>query len=1064
MTDLVFLPDRTGRDQLTAATGFVRLGAGTEALQELADRLVVRNAAAGKAADEAAWRGTLALALLADVWAESELSIDVRTVAAADSPFASWVLASRPGPVRLVLLQKGGETRLLGVADAENGLKLPQTPTDWAELLPARVRWYDAGVMGDPVPWLTEQERMLLQKRMRLMGLSGQRAADFQAALDAVGAKERDALRAGDEAARDRLLIRLQAVLGLKDFAPFSFREEQYAVNGGNALVACFSDADITEKDLALESRTYLWDGVPFARTDSRVGLTDVPDAGQEAALAKMAPEIAMMSAQSTAWAGKTARALSEGMEAHRLTLLPAVRELLDALRQRLNEQGRQVQNAVTLTWPWDVSSGAVQALLRETLGDAWAEGAAAPFSDRLTKLCGHALGDTALHGCCACADGVLLPPLSPAMARCIAAAGEGEGLAPDALRFIPCEDGSITASFLLRGIGEVLMQRNYPTEEMALIAPEEAPVVAVWPCVPMENWHAYHVFAKGGSLLVSALRGGEWTPCEQEAAASFLRTETYPACITFMQDTVTLGALPNILPAQRIRPAKEALVAIDLGDTTTACAMMLDGKPAEIPAQDMTRILTAPTEWAADALLSSLTLRSAAPTAVALTGDGDRLFADGFMDVRTDLDDLSGQEAGSIRTALKWRADAASIRARKVLLRQMMQQMSLAAALEGAASIRWRVTIADEMDDTGRMETLDLAEEIARETAELTGLPLTAGKTPVAWTEESAALYAWLRGEGGIRGSFVALDLGGGSTKMHLWMQGKDRPVAGTVLLESTETLLLSALRAHPEMLAFDFADHPDEALQDAMQALEYQLTQVEPTPAENDKARRMLSALLDGYRKPIVQHMYARAAAQGPTWMQAVLLENQAALMFIAGLMLEQVGSDTLINHKLPQDMTVCLTGRGAWLLETLTPQQRNALEQMPRCVMRMENPVRFVSLKAAPQPEMSTARGLAAAKETGVLLNTPPIRTRTSFAQLMREMLNHYITHYPQHAWVLHRDLFDASGALTPIGEETISQAAARSFGDGDDIPASVMAFIKLLRQMPSTPASGALEDEF
>ncbi|MBQ2123993.1 MAG: hypothetical protein II200_08435, partial [Bacteroidaceae bacterium] len=98
-------------------------------------------------------------------------------------------------------------------------------------------------------------------------------------------------------------------------------------------------------------------------------------------------------------------------------------------------------------------------------LGDGWMTGAANPFSDYLTKLTGHVLGDTALQRNCACADGVLLPPLSQEMAMCVANAGDGEGLALDMMRFDPREDGGITASFLLRGAGEVRMVRTYPVD-----------------------------------------------------------------------------------------------------------------------------------------------------------------------------------------------------------------------------------------------------------------------------------------------------------------------------------------------------------------------------------------------------------------------------------------------------------------------------------------------------------------------------------------------------------------------------------------------------------------------
>ncbi len=1060
--DLIFLPDRTGRDTLTPVTGFVRLGADEGALQDLAERLTVRGNREMARADETTWRGNLALVLLADVWADADMRVSVLTADASSSSFAAWVMASQPEGtdcIRLVLLEAGGKRRLLGIADREYGLVLPATETDWTGVLPERVRWFD-GAMGDPVPYLTELDRMLLQKRIRLMGLGGPRVSAFLADLENAGARERDALREGDETALAQWQTRAQAVHGLGDFASFAVREEKYAAGQGNALVRCFSDTDITDGDLALESRVYLWDGVAFAVSDSRMGLAPSWETDQTDALLQMDAEIAMMVEQSAAWARRTARSLSDWLEKRRLTLIPAVREQGDTLRARLSDLGRQVQSTVTLTWPWDASCGAVQALLREALGEGWMDAAHAPFADRLTKLTGHALGDLVLQGCCACADGVLLPPLSREMARCAALAGDGEGLAADALRFEPREDGGITASFLLRGVGEVRMQRTYTVDEMLVLAKEASPTVAVWPCVPLDGWHAYHVFARGGATVL-ALREGEWASCEAAESWNCLQTETYPACLCVMQGEQCLGALPNRLPDCRVTRTGEALAAIDLGTSATTAVLTLDGRNVAIREEPLTRLLSAPEDMPEDELLLSLTPRAAVPTAVVLTGEGDALFTDGHIAAAMTCGDVALRDAGTLRTALKWRADGDSVRARRILMQQVMQGLSLSAMLEGAANIRWRITIPDEMDDDGRRDMLDMMSDLAIATAKRTGLPLTAGKPGVAWAEEATALCAYLRGEGGVRGSFTALDMGSAGTKMHLWLHGQTRPTAGAVVLEGTQTLLLSALRAHPEMLAYDFADHPDEALRSAMQALEYQLGQANLSLAESDKAALMLSVLLSEYRQPITQHLYGRASVQRPTYMQSVLLENQAAMMFVAGLMLEQVGSDTLINHKLPEDMTICLTGHGAWLLDSLTPAQRNALQQIPRRVMRLDNPVRFISLKAAPQPGFATARGLADARDLEHLLDVPVIRTRASFSQLMRDMLLQFIAHYPLHAWVLHEGLFDQAGALTPEGEETIRQVAARCYGDGEDIPASVIAFVRDLRQLPVPTRAASME---
>ena len=68
MNELVFLPDRTGRDVLTDAVGFVRLGADGAPLEVLSRRVVTRDAGVDRDAEEIRWRAVLALTLMCDIW------------------------------------------------------------------------------------------------------------------------------------------------------------------------------------------------------------------------------------------------------------------------------------------------------------------------------------------------------------------------------------------------------------------------------------------------------------------------------------------------------------------------------------------------------------------------------------------------------------------------------------------------------------------------------------------------------------------------------------------------------------------------------------------------------------------------------------------------------------------------------------------------------------------------------------------------------------------------------------------------------------------------------------
>ena len=1056
MKNLVFLPDRTGRDEMGPQSGFVRVGSDGSALSGLSQRLILPPEET-KDSSPAMWRGVLALALLCDVWPEHAVKPSVLTVEESSSLFAAWALSARPAEERgktlhLALLEKDGQKRLLGIMDAHAGLTLPAAATDFAGFVPERAVWYDAehGSWRDPVPYLNENERAILLARLTMMGLDAEAVEAFKADIAGADKPAALAVQAGDEAALHALGLRIQAVCALQDFADFSVRREPCAVTEDNPFVRLYSAVDVryaAERECA----TYLWQGVPFARTGAVMGLTGANDPAQEGALADIDVKLQLLGENSTRWSSRCANGITDWLMQQDAALLPEVKAQAELIRHVQMTKAREIQQTVTLNWPWDASSSAVQYLLREALGESWLTGMQQPFADRLTRLSGRVLADARLQHCCACEDGVYLPPLSREMAECVAKCRDGSGLAEDVLRFEPREDGGVDASFLLRGNGEMRLLRTYAAEEIVTLTEAEAPCAAVWPGSPIEGWHAYHVFLKGGSVSLAALCGREWKTVAPGAEGwHSLQTEDYPACLCVMQEEMCLGALPDVQSLRKIDAAGDAMAAIDMGASATAVVITVNGKRIPVQGASMVKVLCAPQEMPADDFLASLTVKELFPSAVLLTGEGDALFEDGYIYDATRLETLAALEPGSVCTQLKWRADDRSVRARRILLHQVMLESSLAAVLAGARSIRWRVTVADEMADDGRYALLNMVDEMSIITAQETGLMLQDGKFTVTWAEEAAALHAYLRGEGGMRGAFATLDLGGSSVKTHLWMQGKPRPQGGAVMLEGASTALLNTLREHPEWLWEDFADCGDEAFLDDVRAVCEQLTHATEDAAQADKALMMLDALLAEHRQMIIQHLYSRFNAQRPAYVQGILLETYAAALFNVGLMLEQAGSDNTISHLFPPDLPICLTGRGAWLLDTLTPQLRNGLQYIAHAPMQLRHPVRTLTLRAVQKPAAAVAEGMAVLKDTQQTLSTPAIRTRQSFSEMMCQLMKQLMQSYPLHVWMLHPSMFDQWGQLTGEGDSAIRRAASAVYGEGEDIPASVMAFMGQLRR--------------
>lgn len=1060
MKDLVFLPDRDGTDELSSATGLVRCGRDASALSALAQRLTAP-VQAKPADDLAAWRGALALALVADAWPEATSRIRVLEITPDTSLFASWVLSARSGGqgsecVRLVLLEKDGQRALLGTVHPQKGLTLPAAAADLSALLPARCTWYDAGLRAftDPTYLLTEQERALLLRRIRRMGLAAPQVAAFVSDLGQAEWQEAQPIRQGDEEALAALGIRMQAVCGMTDADDLTVTTLPYALTDCNPLVGCFTEQDAQLDDGLEACSVYAWHGVPFARASSFCGLIGTGHPQEAQALEAIAAETALLTEHAIAWNRRLGEQLNAWLDARSgsRTLLSAAREKITQVRDEAIRSSRQVRTTITLTWPWNAGTGAVSILLGEALGDRWMTAAARPFADRLTRVTGFSLGDTALNTCCSSEDGVLLPPLSRDMAACVFRSGDGEGLALDAMRFEPEEDGSITASFLLRGEGEVRMVRTYASEEICALDHETAPRIAVWPGVPMACWQAYHVFLRQGETQIAVLRDGQWTNYPgHHADWVCLPSGEYPACLLVTQGDVCLGAIPNALPPMRLSAQHDAVVSIDLGASATAAVITLAGQSRLVKGQPLTRMLLSPAQAETDEFLLSLAQEGVTPTAVALTGDGDEVFRDGYVLRSADFEALTQRDPFGLKTALKWRADDASVRARRILLHQVMLGAVLDAVQSGAKSIAWRVSIADEMGEGGREAMLKQVEELAQTVAAETGLPLNPALPAVTWTSEANALYAYLRTEGGIRGSVAALDIGAGSTKMHLWLQGQSRAAAGAVVLQGAQSQLFAALRERPDIMLEDFSDCPDEALSHAAVNLCAQIRALAVTPQYMDKALLMLDQLLVDFRPQIISHMQSRVNEQRPMYLHAVLLEMLAAAFFTAGLMLDQAGADPMINHRLPDELTMCLTGRGMWLLDAFV-QLPSSLQSVMRAAMSPGHPVRTVSLWPDRLPAGAVATGLACARELEDASAPAPVRSRVSFARLMHDMVRAMCAAWPMHEWLLHPGLIDMWGELTPAGEDTIRRAAAASYGDGEDIPGAVMAFIKRMRVTP------------
>lgn len=993
--------------------------------------------------DEESWRGLLALCLLADAWGLPH--VRVKTIQPASSGFAAAVLAE---PVQLILW----EQQVLGILSAQVGvIPAAQLP---ALDLPERVFWYE-GVFHDPTEELNERDRAILLRRLSALNQQGDAAVQrFLSGLTQAGLKTAQAVAHQDGAGLVSLALRMKAILGQ---VPGIEAQRCTYVVAGNPLLQALSLEERIEADVS--QYVYTYHGKAFARSHSAAFCEDIAQDGVTEAVAR---DIQMLERYSPRWRQQLATSVNAWLEEHRDD-----RALLPAVRMLAQEIGHQAgvplpMETLRLQWPWS-ADGVAKQLWQEALGADMDEAMASPFADKLCLLPGaawNALGDAVLSRLCVLQGSetepasAVIPPLSMPMAACA-----GNRLVMESFTFRPMENGSVCASFALRGAEMVVLERTYAPEDIRCLNPEEAPTVAVWPCLPLpqESWRAYYVYIHGGTLRASALQKGAWRTTE-DRLFSVLKTETFPEMIALHEGGNTLGALPNILPPCRSAQTEPALALMDVGAAgiTLALRQGVGEDMVRVPGLVRTLLRGGKAAALAEEFLPATPLGPILPAAVELFSQKKEPLplVDGHILMPESCEALAGRDAKAMHSAWKWSVDEPSRRARRLMLHQAMLTASLAAVLKGAPSIAWRIALPESMAAEGRRELWQEITSLAPVVAEECGLPL--GERSIAHADESMALGAYLRGEGGIRGGFVVLDVGSSDASLALWLRGMNRPAVRCSLPLGVQSMLLDGLMQAPGVLESDFSDLRDENARRSILLLAQQLRAAHGRKAV-EKCRFLLDQCLREHGAALSGHMDIRFNQGRTTVTQALVLQAFAAMLAISGLAQEQVRRDPLLNDYLPAEMTYVLSGRGSQLMGAMPEHIKSALAQFVRLEMSDDHPVRSMRILQSSVPKAEVVLGLARLTEVHTTAPMAPQSLRASAPLhmppelLIMRFLSAFRSVFPQACDLLYGHVFDGYGMITADGERAIRCAAARHFATGTEPEAALAACLSELRQI-------------
>ena len=972
------------------------------------------------AGSEAHWRGLMAVALLSDIWPDCP-PVTVRTLAREDSPLTAAALAETDREtLSLVLIGEAGREETLGLADTAFGVIPAANLACAVPLIPARVTWLDreACLFGDPISALSRRERLVLAARLRAM--TGCEAAQrFAEALRAAEETVLETSLHGAEAAHYQ--TRMKAVLalrGLPGFEGLTSREDANLPVLTHPLLQAFSQRELLPA--AESGRTWLWQGVPFARDNGLIGLEPAGDAEEPKVLAQLAEEIRLLEKHSASFLQREADALSAWNTDSARARSDEARELVQTWQHRAEANALRPVSPLTVACPVTGDSPAIRLLLRERLGGTLEETARNPFSENLLLLRRGDLGDETLTQNCALRIGeqayIAVPPIHESLAESIARNGwTDEGLQIGSFRFEAKASGHIEASLTLKGRGLVRCVRDYRPEEIQ--RPEAAPEVSLWPAVPMERsrWRAYYLSVRGADIAY--LQGETWQTASAGHTDALIRTDSFPWCVAIRRDGHSAGALA--CRAALCHPGERgiATLALDVGDAGVTMAMSFSGEAEPVHMPSLWRVLvrggdahtdTTPLPvWPLGPVLPSAVLMRAEP------GADPQPFEDGW---------ICPEELGdSVKPVfpLTRRTDAAGLCARRLLLREVMLLCSFHAVMHGAIGIRWRIAVPSAMDGDQAEDYVETLRACAAQTERLTGLPLAAGASMEAVRATQAEALA-LRSGGMAGSSFLMLDVGAASTGVAVWLYGMERPALELRLRGGVMTGLLSALRSRPSC-ALDDLPEAGKALA-ASAGRDAQAGPGDETP--------WLLERLFGTHMQETMAGFAQKNAQGQgTWAQAVLLLGFAARCTVGGMALEALRRDTMLASHLPAEMPLWMLGRGSRALTAMDDGTRMQLTAFLRVGMDMNHPVRAFRLALTDAPKLETVRGLCdPALNPGEtpMLDSPitPIPTEEMAAQFLRQ----FALMLPGAAAMLFPGVFAPGGYLMPEMEQRI-QAAAR-----------------------------------
>jgi hypothetical protein len=249
---------------------------------------------------------------------------------------------------------------------------------------------------------------------------------------------------------------------------------------------------------------------------------------------------------------------------------------------------------------------------------------------------------------------------------------------------------------------------------------------------------------------------------------------------------------------------------------------------------------------------------------------------------------------------------------------------------------------------------------------------------------------------------------------------------------------MLLPSLLRDPDLLSREFGAWPEETFLRDLSLLSRSLTAARTDPVALRRARVSLDYFLADHFPSLLSAMTQLASGGIPTRFGALLLFHFAYLMMLSGLVLLQLAVDPSRNDFLPEQMSLCLSGRGASFLEALPPPLKAALWRF--LTMFRNKRVASLSLLFSAEKKMEIPVGLSLLEEVWHMLppaSSVPASIAVRPEELLPEFLLRFRREFPASADLLFPGFYtgDFYHPFSPAGESVLSASISQSFPPRD-----------------------------